>query len=124
MSALTASPAGLTIYPEDLRLEDIIEVARHRRPVSLSTDPDFRAKIRCGRKVLEDKLKAGEVIYGVNTGFGGNVKFVIPDNELEHHQRNLIEYHCCGVGEPFAEEVVRATILLRGKWSSSVSWIC
>ena len=53
------------------------------------------------------------MIYGVNTGFGGNVKFVIPDTELAHHQRNLIEYHCCGVGEALPEEVVRAAILLR-----------
>ena len=38
---------------------------------------------------------------------------MIPDHELEHHQRNLIEYHCCGVGEPFRGKVVRAAILLR-----------
>jgi phenylalanine ammonia-lyase len=113
MTTLTASPAAFTIYPEDLHLNDIIGIARRRRPVSLSSDPEFRTKIRRGRRVLEDKLKEGEVIYGVNTGFGGNVKFVIPDAELEHHQRNLIEYHCCGVGEPFDEEVVRAAILLR-----------
>jgi len=113
MTTLTASPAGFTIYPQDLGLDDIIGIARRRRSVSLSSDPEFRTKIRRGRRVLEDKLKEGEVIYGVNTGFGGNVKFVIPDTELEHHQRNLIEYHCCGVGEPFAEEIVRAAILLR-----------
>ena len=29
MSTLTASPAGFTIYPEDLHLEDIIEIARN-----------------------------------------------------------------------------------------------
>jgi phenylalanine ammonia-lyase len=113
MSTLTASPAGFTIYPEDLHLEDIVEIARRRRPVSLSSDPEFRTKVRRGRRMLEDKLREGEVIYGVNTGFGGNVKFVIPDDELEHHQRNLLEYHCCGVGDPFAEEIVRAAILLR-----------
>ena len=113
MSTLTTSPAGFTNYPEDLDLDDIVDIARHGRPVSLSTDPEFLARIRRGRKMLEDKLRAGEVIYGVNTGFGGNVKFVIPDNELEHHQRNLIEYHCCGVGDPLPEEFVRAAILLR-----------
>ena len=88
-------------------------VSRLHRTVSLSQDPDFREKIRRGRETLERKLKGGEVIYGVNTGFGGNVRFVIPDSELKHHQRNLLEYHCCGVGEPLPEEVVRAAILLR-----------
>src|SRR5580658_10054893 len=113
MSTLTASPAGFTIYPEDLGLDDIVEIARRRRPVALSSDPEFRTKIRRGRRMLEDKLRDGEVIYGVNTGFGGNVKFVIPDDELEHHQRNLLEYHCCGVGDPLSENIVRAAILLR-----------
>ena len=113
MNSLMSSRAGLTIYPEDLVLEDIIAVARLHRRVGLSTDLDFRARIRRGRETLERKLAGGEVIYGVNTGFGGNVRFVIPDQERAHHQRNLIEYHCCGVGEPLSEEIVRATILLR-----------
>jgi len=113
MSSLTSPQVEFTIYPEDLRLDDIISVARDGRPVSLSADETFRAKIRRGRETLEQKLKAGEVIYGVNTGFGGNVKFVIPNAELAYHQRNLLEYHCCGVGEPLSEEIVRAAILLR-----------
>ncbi|HEX5432006.1 MAG TPA: aromatic amino acid ammonia-lyase, partial [Bryobacteraceae bacterium] len=79
----------------------------------MSQDAEFRNKLRHGREILDQKLRGGEVIYGVNTGFGGNVKFVIPEGELEHHQRNLLEYHCCGVGEALSEEVVRAAILLR-----------
>lgn len=113
MAGLTTPVAGFTIYPEQLDLEDIISIARRHRAVALSLDPEFRDKIRRGREVLEEKLRAGEVIYGVNTGFGGNVKFVIPDGELEHHQRNLLEYHCCGVGDPLPEDVVRAATLLR-----------
>ena len=113
MNSLKTQAPGFTIYPEELRLDDIIAIARLERPVSLSEDHEFRAKIRRGRETLVRKLKDGEIIYGVNTGFGGNVKFVIPDTELAHHQRNLLEYHCCGVGEPLAEEIVRAAILLR-----------
>jgi phenylalanine ammonia-lyase len=112
MDSLT-SLAGFTIDTQTLGLDGIIAIATHRRPVSLSSDPQFRANLRRGRDLLERKLREGEVIYGVNTGFGGNVKFVIPDTELAHHQRNLIEYHCCGVGEALPEEVVRAAILLR-----------
>src|SRR5262249_34917520 len=100
-------------FPDDLTLDDIVAISRHRQPVSLSTDEAFRANLRRGREALASKIRNGEVIYGVNTGFGGNVKFVIPDQEIEHHQRNLVEYHCCGVGEPLPEEIVRAAILLR-----------
>ncbi len=53
MSTLTPSPVGFTIYPEDPCLDDIIEIARHRRPVSLSSDPEFRRVCECidGRKI-------------------------------------------------------------------------
>lgn len=113
MNSVTGSGVGFTIYPEELEVHDIVAIARLHRGVALSKDFDFRERIRNGRQTLERKLGEGEVIYGVNTGFGGNVRFVIPDQELAHHQRNLLEYHCCGVGDPLPEEVVRAAILLR-----------
>lgn len=113
MRSMITFQVGFTIYPDDLKLDDIVAIARLGRPVSLSEDEEFRARIRRGRETLERKLLAGEVIYGVNTGFGGNVRFVIPDDQLAHHQRNLLEYHCCGVGEPLSREIVRAATLLR-----------
>ena len=88
-------------------------MARGRQPVRLSEDEEFRARIARGRETLERKLASGEVIYGVNTGFGGNARYVIPDDEVAHHQRNLLEFLSCGVGEPLSEEAVRAAILLR-----------
>ena len=110
MASLTTPTT--TISAEGLHLDDILAIMRGHRPVALSADPKFRANLRRGQEVLQRKLHGGEVIYGVNTGFGGNVKFLIPDTELQHHQRNLIEYHCCGVGEPFPEEVVRGEAAL------------
>ena len=38
---------------------------------------------------------------------------MIPDDELAHHQQNLLEFLSCGVGEPLPEDAVRAAILLR-----------
>jgi phenylalanine ammonia-lyase len=113
MATLSTFAAAYTVSTENLRLEDILAIARDHRPVALSTEPKFRASLRRGQEVLQKKLQDGEVIYGVNTGFGGNVKFLIPEGELRHHQRNLIEYHCCGIGEALPEAVVRAAILLR-----------
>jgi phenylalanine ammonia-lyase len=113
MTSLSTFAAAYTVSLENLRLEDILAIAKDRRPVALSTDPEFRANLRRGQEVLQKKLRGGEVIYGVNTGFGGNVRFLIPNGELQHHQRNLIEYHCCGAGEALPEEIVRAAILLR-----------
>ena len=67
-------------------------VARHGHTVTLSTSDEFRNRISQGREALERKLAAGEVVYGVNTGFGGNSRYVIPSDELAHHQQNLLEF--------------------------------
>jgi phenylalanine ammonia-lyase len=113
MATLSSTRTGVSISSADLTLADIIAVARHYQPVELSPDPDFRRRIERGRETLLRKLAGGEVIYGVNTGFGGNARYVIPDEETAHHQQNLLEFLSCGVGEPLPEAAVRAAILLR-----------
>ena len=65
------------------------------------------------RALLEEKLTRGEVVYGVNTGFGSlSDKIVRPEN-LDDLQLNLIRSHSAGVGPPFAIEVVRTAMLIR-----------
>jgi phenylalanine ammonia-lyase len=113
VATLTTPSSAVCLSHENLTLEEIIAVARHGRPVVLSQDATFRNHIEEGRRTLERKLAQGEVVYGVNTGFGGNARFVIPAEELKHHQQNLLEFLSCGVGEPLPGEAVRAAILLR-----------
>lgn len=113
MATLTTPSTAILISPDNLSLPEIISVARHGQTVALSPDKDFREKIARGRTALERKLAQGEVVYGVNTGFGGNARYVIPLEELAHHQQNLLEFLSCGVGEPLPEDTVRAAILLR-----------
>ena len=113
MATVLSTLPAVSISPNELSLTDIVAVARGRQAVELSADADFRRRIEQGRQTLERKLASGEVIYGVNTGFGGNARYVIPDDEVAHHQRNLLEFLACGVGEPLPEDAVRAAILLR-----------
>ena len=113
MATLVTPSSAVSISQQQLSLDDIIAVARHGQAVALSDDTDFRRRISRGREALERKLAEGEVVYGVNTGFGGNARYVIPTDELAHHQQNLLEFLCCGVGEALPEEAVRAAILLR-----------
>ena len=113
MSTLVTPVAAVSISQDHLTLDGIVAVACHWAKVALSPDPDFRNRIVMGREALEKKLAAGEVVYGVNTGFGGNARYVIPQEELAHHQQNLLEFLSCGVGEALPEAAVRAAILLR-----------
>jgi histidine ammonia-lyase len=100
-----ASPA---LSGNDLRLEDVWEVAVHRAPVGLADEA--RTKMAAARALVE---QAAEHTYGVNTGFGKFVSESIPDDKVEELQLRLLRSHACGVGEPYPDDVVRAAMLLR-----------
>jgi histidine ammonia-lyase len=94
-----------------LTLEQVEAVARHGARVELEVGARERvARTRIG---IEARIAAGEVLYGVNTGFGRLADVQIPADQLARLQLNLLRSHACGVGEPFREDVVRAMLLLR-----------
>jgi phenylalanine ammonia-lyase len=107
------NPSLIEISGDGLTIEKVASVARQNSRVELTANIDIRNKISTSRQLLEKKLAAGEVIYGVNTGFGGNVRFLIPNDDLTFHQENLFRCLTCGVGQPLTEDCVRAAMLLR-----------
>lgn len=72
-----------------------------------------RAKMAESRRYIEDRLAKGEIIYGVNTGFGAFSSVRISEAEIEELQRNLIRSHSSGIGDPFSREETRAIMILR-----------
>src|SRR5205807_2368914 len=58
-------------------------------------------------------LARGDVVYGVNTGFGRLADVRIPREDIQALQLNLVRSHAAGVGEPLAPEIVRLALLLR-----------
>src|ERR1700740_76873 len=103
----------IEIFGDRLTLEQVAAVARGECNVELTSNQAIRERISAARSVLDDKLERGEIIYGVNTGFGGNVRFLIPQEDLPFHQENLFRFLTCGVGPPIAEDAVRAAMVLR-----------
>src|SRR5205814_9342867 len=73
-----------------------------------------REKMRAAREVV-DRAAHGrhEHTYGVNTGFGKFVSQSIPEELTEELQLRLLRSHACGVGDPYADEIIRAAMLLR-----------
>ncbi len=94
-----------------LTLEDIEAVARSGVKVELH--PEARERMEASRNYIEDIIEKGDVVYGVNTGFGILSDVSIDRPLIETLQENLIRSHSIGVGEAFPDEVVRAIILLR-----------
>jgi Aromatic amino acid lyase len=58
----------LEISGTQLTTMQVAAVARDSFPVQLSKEPDIRKKILASRAPLEEKLRRGEIMYGVNTG--------------------------------------------------------
>ncbi|MCL6707617.1 histidine ammonia-lyase [Pseudomonas sp. R2.Fl] len=52
-------------------------------------------------------------VYGINTGFGKLASIKIDAADTATLQRNLILSHCCGVGAPLPENVVRLIMALK-----------
>jgi len=94
-----------------LTLDDVRAVADGKADVALA--PAARERVAAMRAGIEARIAAGEVIYGVNTGFGRLADVHVAPDRLAELQRNLLRSHACGVGEPFPEPAVRAMLLLR-----------
>jgi histidine ammonia-lyase len=83
------------------------------RDVRVGFTPAALAAVRRARALVERHVEAGDVVYGLTTGFGKLKGVAIARGDLEKLQENLILSHCCGVGEPMPIEEVRAAQVLR-----------
>jgi histidine ammonia-lyase len=108
-AAAGADPLILT--GASLTVADVEDVARRGRPVAL--DRHARERIDEARGVIERLVAAGEVVYGVTTGFGDLATTFIPPDATARLQENLLMSHSVGVGDPLPDDVVRAMLLLR-----------
>ncbi len=99
------------IKGSELTIEDVIKVARHNEKVELHPDAMTRM-IKC-RAMLEEKIDAGEIMYGVNTGIGEFSEVVLTDEEVGLFQKYLIYNHAAGIGDPAPLEYVRGAMLGR-----------
>ncbi len=105
------SSSPVLIDGDHLTLADLESVARFKARVDLKKSA--RERINQSAKNLKRLASSKTPIYGVNTGYG-----IFADRHLDTSQaskisENLILSHAVAVGNPFAEEVVRAAILIR-----------
>ncbi|MEE8191359.1 MAG: aromatic amino acid ammonia-lyase [Gemmatimonadales bacterium] len=101
----------LKLDGSNLTIEDVVQVARGGAEVELS--PEAEQRIRDCRAMIERKLEAHELMYGVNTGIGEFSETVLSDEEVKQFQKYLIYNHAAGIGDPAPIEYVRAAMLAR-----------
>ena len=82
-------------------------------PVHTALNDRARQGIARSAAAIDAILADGRTVYGVNTGFGLLAKQAIRPDQHAELQRNLILSHCCGVGAPLPDDVVRLILLLK-----------
>ena len=106
----------LTLTPGAVTLNHLAQIYWDECAVRLdpASHPDIeRAHARIARAVA-----GTDAVYGVNTGFGKLASVKIASEDTAALQRNLILSHCCGVGDPLDDSIVR---LIQSSWQITVS---
>ncbi|MBU1566932.1 MAG: aromatic amino acid ammonia-lyase, partial [Proteobacteria bacterium] len=111
--SIPRSPVPVVVGDGEMTLDDLLAVAFEARPVRLSEDPLWLAKLQEGRAVIERSLSAGHKIYGVSTGVGYSSGHSIDPNHTHEFAYQIIRQHGCGLGEMLTVEQGRAVVFAR-----------
>jgi histidine ammonia-lyase len=102
----------MLLHGHSLKLDTLIQMISDAN-AKLKLAPEAHEKMLQSRTYIEKRLNQGEVMYGVNTGFGAFSSVRISDSEIEALQRNLIRSHSVGIGDAFTKEQTKAMMILR-----------
>ncbi len=101
----------LTISSKSYKLKDFSALFRGRVKIKLTNSS--KIKIKRSRQRLNSRINKGDIIYGVNTGFGKLSDVQIKKTDQELLQLNLIRSHATGVGEPLGIGICRTIMVLK-----------
>ena len=100
-------------HTKKLTLNDLKNFLADKDSKVALTEATKKSILDC-RNFLDEKLKNNNgPIYGINTGFGSLCNVIIPDNDLEQLQENLVKSHACGMGLEVPQEIVKLMLLLK-----------
>lgn len=100
-----------TLKPGNVPLSQLRSVMRAHMPIALP--PAVYKKIAASKRVVDDIIDEGRIVYSINTGFGALAKVRIPREKFGELQRNIILSHAAGVGEYLDDDTVRLILFLK-----------
>ena len=101
----------ITLHPGSVPLKTLETIYWTGEATKL--DASFDAGIQKAAARIAEIAGGDEPVYGINTGFGKLASIKIAPADVATLQRNLILSHCCGVGKPLAENIVRLIMALK-----------
>lgn len=99
------------INGNNLTVEKSNDIIISGKKIKLTRDSE--KKIKASRKLVEQWINTGEIVYGITTGFGEFKDIRISKKDTEKLQRNLILSHSAGVGKYIPKEIVKLMLLFR-----------
>jgi histidine ammonia-lyase len=102
--------ASIVVSPGEVSLD---EFARVLAGEAVVLDQSFWPRVEAASTIVAQAAGAQAPVYGINTGFGKLASKRIPPDQTALLQRNLIVSHCCGVGPPTPEAIVRLMMALK-----------
>ena len=102
---------AIVINGQGLTIEKLVQVARYGEKVELH--PDAVKRINACRAMVEKKIEAGEIMYGINTGIGEFSEMVLNEEQIKEFQKFLVYNHAAGIGDPMPIEWVRGAMVGR-----------
>ncbi|WP_119329361.1 histidine ammonia-lyase [Cysteiniphilum halobium] len=105
------NPQSFCLIPGKLTLQNIQLLLNSACPIHL--DDRAYAKIAISRGIVEEVLKEGKTVYGINTGFGLLANQKIPTADLKELQRRIVLSHATGVGKLLDNDTVKLIMLLK-----------
>jgi histidine ammonia-lyase len=108
---MTTAPASeIAIEGRALSLQSLEAIADGARVTISSAAWD---RVERARELVERRLREGEPVYGVTTGFGRLANVHIDPEDSKRLQLNLVRSHAAGTGPPLDVRTVRAASALR-----------
>ncbi|GAB4538206.1 MAG: histidine ammonia-lyase [Anaerolineales bacterium] len=105
-----------TIYLDGTSLTfDQVYAVAYGQPNSprVEISADAKKLVTRAADAVQTLLSRGVIAYGITTGFGAFKDKIIPPDQVELLQRNIIVSHAVGVGNPFDVPTTRAIMLIR-----------
>jgi phenylalanine ammonia-lyase len=103
----------LVVTGRQLTIGDVASVARRRRTVKISDEPEVAAALTSSCTCIRDAVDRGARIYGVTTGYGAMSDVEITREGVEELQLNLVWHLKAGAGRRLTNDEVRAAMLIR-----------
>lgn len=111
--APAAAKPIVTIGPSKVGIDDVLAIATGSARIALDDSPAFRQKLYRSVELLDRLIENGEVIYGVNTGFGASCETPVPAALTCEMATNLVRFHGCGTGRMLDETETIAVMVVR-----------